>query len=527
MPGAGSSPPLAFIGLYCNCPKCYAGSNAPAGRKHSPKLAEMPPAGVTLCFAGVYTGLGRMLRHLQGKPARKGNQGYSRGIKDLQMLDRPRETTRQPVFYGWYIVATCIFVAFVTNGARNSFGIFVLPMSEEFDWNRGTISFAAALGFLVNGFTQPFMGKLLDRFGGRRVIIASLAVFGLATAALSLTFHYLFLIFIFGFVSSVALSGMSLNNTGSLLSRWFRRRRATVVGLNAAGLSLGGLLLVPFGMYLLQATNWRITWVAFGLLILTLSVPLAFFFLRDDPRKMNLNPDGDVDQPGDAPGSVGRRVGILDTDRWAESFRSKPIWQMTIAYFACGYTTAVLSVHFVPFAESLAVGPQAAAFIFALMMGLNVVGSIGAGILSDRFSRKNLLALVYFVRGLAYMLMLVGVELLGLGAPALVIFAIIAGVSWIATAPLTTSLIADVYGVRALGTISGVAFLVHAVGSGISIWLAGFLFDLTGSYTVPFAIAGMLLFPAAAVAFSIRERTYSSRYRTAAAPAAAPVAGGQ
>ncbi len=460
-------------------------------------------------------------------------------------MDNRGAVARKPLFYGWYIVATCIFVAFVTNGARNSFGIFVLPMSEEFEWSRGTISFAAALGFLVNGLTQPFMGKLLDRFGGRKVIISSLVLFGLATVALSLTFHLLFLIFIFGFVSSVALSGMSLNNTGALLSRWFRRRRATVVGLNASGLSLGGLLLVPFGAYLLDATgglhlpislfglelpalnNWRLTWIVFGLLILILSAPLAFLFLRDDPKNLGLNPDGDETRPGAVPGAGGGRLGgALDTDRWAQSFRSMPIWQMTIAYFACGYTTAVLSVHFVPFAASLDIGPQLAALIFALMMGLNVVGSIGAGILSDKFSRKNMLALVYFVRGTAYLLMLIGVEVLGLGAPALMVFAIIAGVSWIATAPLTTALIADVYGVRALGTISGVAFLVHAVGSGISIWLAGFLFDLTGSYTIPFSIAGLILFPASLFAFSIKERRYSSRYSPVdAPPAAVPVAG--
>lgn len=432
---------------------------------------------------------------------------------------------RKPIFYGWYIVATCIFVAFVTNGARNSFGIFVLPMSEEFEWSRGTISFAAALGFLVNGITQPFMGQLLDRFGGRKVIISSIALFGVATVALSLTFHYLFLIFMFGVVSSIALSGMSLNNTGTLLSRWFRRRRATVVGLNAAGLSAGGLVLVPLGMYLLQSTNWRITWIAFGIAVLALSVPLAFFFLKDDPRDMSLSPDGDEEPAGGSSGSgINRIAGMLDTDRWAQSFRSMPIWQMTIAYFACGYTTAVLSVHFVPFADSLSIGPQTAAFIFALMMGLNVVGSIGAGILSDKFSRKNMLAVVYFVRGSAYMLMLGAVEIFGLGTPALLIFAIVAGVSWIATAPLTTALIADVYGVRALGTISGVAFMIHAFGSFISIWVAGELFDLTGSYTIPFLIAGLMLFPASVFAFAIKEKKYSSRYQQVT-PATVPAAG--
>ena len=422
---------------------------------------------------------------------------------------------RPGIFYGWYIVATCIFVAFVTNGARNSFGIFVLPMSEEFGWDRSTISAAAAFGFIINGLSQPLMGRLLDRFGGRRVIVVSLIIFGLATMALSLTFHLWFLFFMFGYVSSFALSGMSLNNTGALLSRWFRRRRATVVGLNAAGLSAGGLLLVPFGMFLLQATNWRITWVAFGVMVLVLSVPLAFLFLRNSPADLGLRPDGDAETPGGS-GLTGRErlLAGLDTDSWRQAFHSMPIWQMTIAYFACGYTTAVLSIHFVPFADSLGVPEQSAALIFGLMMGLNIVGSIGAGILSDKFSRKNMLGLVYFVRGTAYMALLAGVEFMGWGTGALLVFAVVAGISWIATAPLTTALIADVYGLRALGGISGVAFLVHAAGSGLSILLAGILFDLTGSYTIPFLIAGLTLFPASLFAFSIREKRYSSRYRT-------------
>jgi MFS family permease len=426
---------------------------------------------------------------------------------------------KSPIFYGWYLVATCVFLAFLTNGARNSFGIFVLPMSEEFQWNRGTISLAAALGFLLNGLAQPIVGGVLDRHGGRVVILSSLLVLGVATVLLSLTFHILFLIVVFGFLSSVALAGTSLTNTGALLSRWFRRRRATVVGLNAAGLSLGGLLLVPFGMYLLQATNWRITWVVLGALVLLLAVPLGFLFLKDDPAQMGLYPDGDPAPPNtDASGRPTRTGGPLDTDRWRESFRSLPIWQMTLAYFACGYTTAVLSVHFVPYAIEQQVSPSMASLIFGFMMALNLVGSIAAGVLSDRFSRKNLLALVYLLRGSAYVLLLV-TQVFAPGALPLWIFAALAGFSWIATAPLTTALTADVYGLRALGTISGISFMVHAIGSALSIWLAGVLYDLTGSYTLPFALAGALLFPAALAAFTIRERRYSVRYQTTAAPA--------
>ncbi len=271
---------------------------------------------------------------------------------------------------------------------------------------------------------------------------------------------------------------------------------------------MGALVLVPFAMYLLLATNWRITWAVLGLMVLVLAVPIALIFLRDDPAKLGLFPDGDAQPPEEAGGKDGKPVrGPLEADGWRESFRSWPIWQMTASYFVCGATTSMLSVHFVPYALGLGVSPGRAALAFGLMMGLNVLGAIGAGLLSDRFSRKNLLALTYFVRGCAFILLLVIPGEMSLWA-----FVAVAGFSWIATAPLTTSLTADVYGLKAIGTITGVTFLFHAVGGFVSVLLAGYLFDLTGSYTLPFAIAGAMLFPAALSAFTIRERKYSMRY---------------
>ena len=121
---------------------------------------------------------------------------------------------RPGIYFGWYIVATFFFLALLTNGVRSAFGIFVIPMSEEFGWSRGSISFAAALGTLVNGATQPFLGRLYDGTGGRRVIIPGLIVIGLATLLLSLTFHILFLVFMFGFVAGTAYSAASKATPG-------------------------------------------------------------------------------------------------------------------------------------------------------------------------------------------------------------------------------------------------------------------------------------------------------------------------
>ena len=434
------------------------------------------------------------------------------------------------MYYGWYVVITAMFIAAVTTGARNGFGVFVLPMSEAFDWSRTTISIAAAIGWLVNGVTQPLVGHVFDRYNSRRVILVSLVVAGLSTAALAFTFHILFLVFMFSFVLSAAMSGASIGTLGPLLARWFQRRRTTVLGLVVAGSSMGGLLLVPFSAFLVELTNWRTSWAVLGLIIIGLALPLALFFLRSRPSDLGLQPDGDPDSAQNA--AAERRRGLFEVDQWWRSFRSRPMWHLSASYTVCGVTVGLISIHFVPYAEEhVGVSPTTAGIIFGYMMGLNVLGGIGGGMLADRFGRKNVLAAVYFVRFIAYAALVGGliavqrdisIPILA-GSPGLIslwVFATLAGFSWIASVPVTTSLTADVYGLRALGTISGISFLCHQVGAFVSITLAGVLYDNTGSYLISFVIAGALLLPASISAFTINEKKYSIRYQSAAAPAA-------
>ena len=433
------------------------------------------------------------------------------------------------MYYGWYVVITAMFIAAVTTGARNGFGVFIIPMSDAFDWSRTTISIAAATGWLVNGVTQPLVGHVFDRYNSRRVILVSLVVAGLATAALAFTFHILFLVFMFSFVLSAAMSGASIGTLGPLLARWFQRKRTTVLGLVVAGSSMGGLLLVPFSAYLVEVTNWRTSWAVLGFIIIAVALPLAFFFLRSRPSDLGLQPDGDPD-PAQNTASE-RRRGLFEVDQWWRSFSSRPIWHLSASYTVCGVTVGLISIHFVPYAqEHVGVSPTTAGIIFGYMMGLNVLGGIGGGMLADRFGRKNVLAAVYFVRFIAYAALVGGliavqrdisIPMLA-GSPGLIslwVFATLAGFSWIASVPVTTSLTADVYGLRALGAISGISFLCHQVGAFASITLAGVFYDNTGSYLIPFMVAGALLLPASISAFTINEKKYSIRYQSAAAPA--------
>ena len=429
-----------------------------------------------------------------------------------------RATVGSGIYYGWLIVAASFFISFLTVGGRNGFGVFVIPMSEDFSWDRGTISLAASIGFLLNGLSQPFIGRLYDRVGGRRLILISLVVIGVSNLLLAATNHIIFLIIVFGVVMAIAMSGGSLNTTVSIISKWFEKKRAMAVAIIAAGAPAGGLILVPLSSYLIQLAGWRTTWAVLGVMVLALAVPLAYFIMRERPEDMGLLPDG-----ASAPTGAGGRASTLplraplESDRWLSSFGSSPMWQLSGAYFVCGFTTALISAHFVPFAIEEGYSQSMAASAFGVMSGLNVAGVMLAGAMGDRFGRKNLLALVYMVRAGAYVTLLMVPGLLGLWS-----FAIVAGFSWIATVPLTTSLTADVYGLRNIGILGGIVFTAHQFGGAISIQLAGVLRDLTGSYETPLIIGAVLLVGASLLSYSIREKKYSARYQPSGPVAAAP-----
>ncbi len=430
---------------------------------------------------------------------------------------------RPGIFYGWFVVATCMFIAFLTMGARNSFGAFVVPMEAEFEWNRTVVSWAAALGALLNGVTQPFMGYLFDRIGVRIVVITGIVVVGVSTLLMAATGSIWYMIAMFGVIAAIGQSGSSMTNTAAMLSKWFRRRRGLVIGLNASGMSLGSLVLVPFVAFLISLIDWRYSWIVLGVMILALGIPLAFVFLHDDPAKKGLTPDGDSvpeSGPDGSGGAVAPPPQPLFAENWRQAFKSLPIWQMSFSYYICGGTTFMLAVHFVPMAIEEGVNPQTAALIFGLMSGLNALGATGAGWISDRIGgRKNWLTAVYFCRGTGYVILVASLLMPGFPVIAgMLIFAVVAGLSWIATAPLTSSLTAEVYGLKSMATISGVAFLFHQLGGFTSVLLAGYLREVTGDYIVAFSIAAVVLYPAAISAFTIRERKYSVRYQ--AAPAA-------
>ena len=305
------------------------------------------------------------------------------------------------------------------------------------------------------------------------------------------------------------MSGILFVPGTALLARWFKRKRGTAISVYSSGTSIGGMLLIPFMAYLFVLVDWRATWMIVGAGMLLLAAPLIWMVLRNDPKDMGLQPDGDADPEATLGGGVPvpRMQGPLAVDAWREAYRSPPMWQLTATYVVCGITTGSIAIHFVPYAVSQGISISTAALAFGLLNLINLIGVLSTGIISDRMLRKNMLTFVYGVRGLAFVALVVLPGEVGLWA-----FALIGGASWLSSVPQTGALTAEIYGIKRAGTLNGMLTLVHQVGGAAAVLAAGVIFDLSGSYAPFFMVAAGTLAFASLMSWLVREKACSVRF---------------
>ncbi|MEK9659031.1 MAG: MFS transporter [Chloroflexota bacterium] len=410
------------------------------------------------------------------------------------------------LFYGWYVIGALFFMSLMGVGGRQGFGLFFPIWQERFDVSISALSAIAAAGWVVNGLSQPAAGALTDRFGGRRVMSGSMAVLGVGAVGVGLAPNPWVLGVLYIGVISTAMAGVMYASATSVASRWFRRRRGTAMSVLAAGGSVGGMVLVPLMAFLLERAGLEAAWLVIGAAMGLVGAPVLALVVRDDPAQLGLSPDGEG-----GPAAVGSRApqaeGPLAVERWQAAYRTAPMWQLSLAYVVCGVTTATIAVHFIPYAASVGVSTSTAALAFGLLAFINLLGVLGTGALGDRLLRRDLLGLIYAVRGVAFALVLVLPAGVGLW-----VFAVVAGSSWLATVPQTSALSAEIYGVRVAGAVAGMMNMAHQLGGAAAVLLAGLVFDLIGSYAPTFAAGAILLVIAAALSFGVRERATSSRF---------------
>lgn len=416
----------------------------------------------------------------------------------------PTQTDQE--IYRWVILAVTVAMAFMIVGSRATLGVFFKSIVSDLHWDRGMISMVIAVNIWLSGFLQPFTGHLMDRYGPKWIFIVSMSTFGLGIGLISLTQSFVFLLFIYGVVVAAAMAGSSNALTNALVAKWFPAyQRGLAIGINNAGSAVGQLTLVWLTTMMLQVSGWRTSHIFLGLAIVVITVPLTFLIPRRSQSSTPASPARGQTVPSKAP---------LATERWTEALNSSPLWLINAGYLVCGMTVSLYITHLIPFATDRGYSPTAAASAFGLLSVCSAIGSLLSGYASDHLGRKNIMALAYFVRGLAFITLLTWNHEFSL-----YVFAILGGLSWLATPVSVMALTSEVYGMRNLATLGGVSLLVHQIGGGMSVWLAGELYDLTGSYDISFTLATVALFGAAAASYMINERRYSVRY-------AVPVASG-
>ena len=425
---------------------------------------------------------------------------------------QPASPRRSRIYYGWYVVAAAVIISVAAGGASEGLSIFRLPMSQEFGWSYASFAVVAAIGALTNGLTQPIIGYLFDRFNSRRVILISVAVIGLSTVALSWTSHYWHLVFLFGFVFSGAMGGASFGILGPLAARWFLNRRTLVLSLLLAASTMGSFFSPLISSMVIASYGWREAWMALGVILLFMALPPALIFVRNWPSDRGLKPDGNPETPmearirGSAP-AVQR--GRYEVERWWRAFRSPPTWALVPVFAIGGFADTVGSTFSGPFGnDSLLLGPELIAVFHTVMAVLGPVGAVAVGLVSDRFARKKVLGALFLAQGLAF-LVLVVVPPFGFS---LLLFAVLAGLSGTGWLVIALSLIADIYGLRALATLWGIAILFRSIGSLVG-GVSGGLAIALGGYHLFFAVCASMLVLASIAVFRINERKYSARYQ--------------
>ncbi len=408
--------------------------------------------------------------------------------------------------YRWVILAVTVAMAFMIVGSRSTLGVFFKAIVQDLGWDRGMISMIIAVNIWLSGFLQPFTGHLMNRYGPKWIFIISMSTFGIGIGLISLTQSFGFLLLVYGIVVAAAMAGSSNSLTNALVAKWFpSHQRGLAIGINNAGSAVGQLTLVWFTTLMLQVSGWRSSHIYLGLAIVVITVPLTFLIPRRTQSASRAPAGG---------GTAPARSAPLATERWTEALNTSPLWLINAGYFVCGMTVSLYITHLIPFATDRGYSPSAAASAFGLLSICSAAGSLLSGYASDIWGRKNIMALAYFVRGLAFIILLSWNHEF-----ALYVFAILGGLSWLATPVSVMALTSEVYGMRNLATLGGVSLLVHQIGGGVSVWLAGELHDLTGSYDISFTLATVALFGATLASYLIDERRYSMRYATPATSA--------
>ncbi|MDB6180992.1 MFS transporter [Paracoccus fistulariae] len=367
------------------------------------------------------------------------------------------------------------FILLINFALRASFGVFQIPIAEEFAWPRAEFSLAIAIQNLAWGIGQPIFGALAEKWGDRWAIILGALLYssGLILTAYANTPAGMQLLEIMvGFGVAGTGFGVILAIVGRAASD---ENRSLALGIATAAGSAGQVFGAPLAEILLAFYTWQAVFIIFGVIVLS-----CLFFLP-------MLGDGKPATRSELEESMGS---VLN-----RAFRDPSYMMIFAGFFSCGYQLGFITAHFPamitemcgpisPLGTLASIGITSTSALGAVAISLigmaNVAGSILAGWLGKRYSKKYLLAGVYTLRTIAAATFI----LMPITPTSVIIFSLVMGGLWLATVPLTSGLVAYIYGLRYMGTLYGFVFLSHQLGAFLGVWLGGMLYDVYGDYTL-------------------------------------------
>ena len=372
----------------------------------------------------------------------------------------------------------------ISFGIRHSFGLYLLPITNHLNTGREVFGFAAALQVLMIGIGSPLFGALSDKFGSGKASLLgiTLVILGLAWMANLQTS--------FDIIGAQALCGLGSAGCGTAVvlgavGRSVKVENRTLsLGIVMAAGSFGQFAVVPFTGYLIELVSWSQSLVYLSFFA---SIMIIFSFALNFSEK-----------------SESSKAGSRQTVREAlkEAFQTKSFNLLTLGFFVCGFHVTFVAVHLPAFIEDENLPFWVGGWALALIGLFNIIGTLYFGYLGDRLSKKNLLALLYSLRSLLFLvfIFLPKTEL------TVLLFACILGILWLSTVPLTSGIITVVFGPYYMSMLYGIAFFSHQIGSFLGSWLGGRLFDAYGSYNLMWWICVALGFISALLHMPIKEK---------------------
>ena len=386
----------------------------------------------------------------------------------------------------WLIIAAGSIVAMLTFGPRSAMGFFQLPMLADTGWDRTTFGLAMAVQNLCWGLGQPFFGAIADRFGTWRVLAMSgllyaAGLFIMAFANAPIWLHI-------GGGILVGL-GIASGSFGIVLSAFARNvspdQRSLAFGIGTAAGSAGMFLFAPLSQGLISAYGWSDSLVYLGVLMLL--VPFFALPLR-----------GNASSGRQSEAHYKQSIG----EALKEALGHRSYLLLVSGFFVCGYQVAFITAHFPAYIGDIGIDARYAVIALALIGFFNIIGSLSAGFIAQRYSKPYFLALIYLARSVAVTAFL----LLPQTPVSVIVFAIVMGLLWLSTVPPTNALVAIMFGTRHLGLLGGIVFLSHQIGSFLGVWMGGYLYDHFGSYDPVWWLGVALGVFAAVVHWPIEEK---------------------